>query len=100
LMRTGQIVALDTPALLKQAVFPGQLYELEPRGKADYARLQELRRDPDIDYFEAYGLRYHAAFRATAAARLKSRLEQDFQVREIVPTLEDVFLRIVEGDNP
>jgi len=100
LMRTGQIVALDTPAQLKQAVFPGQLYELDPRGKADYARLLELRRDPDIEYFEAYGLRYHAAFRATAAAQLKSRLERDFQVREIVPTLEDVFLRIVEGARP
>jgi ABC-2 type transport system ATP-binding protein len=100
LMRTGRIVALDTPAQLKKAVFPEQLYELDPRGKADYARLQELRRDPDIEYFEAYGLRYHAAFRATAAARLKSRLERDFQVREIVPTLEDVFLRIAEGASP
>jgi hypothetical protein len=76
------------------------LYELDPRGKADYARLQELRRDPDIEYFEAYGLRYHAAFHATAAAQLKSRFEQDFHVREIVPTLEDVFIRIVEGANP
>ena len=97
LMRTGRIVALDTPAQLKETVFPGQLYELDPRGKADFGRLEELRRDPDIEYFEAYGLRYHAAFRDGATARLKSRLERDFQVREIVPTLEDVFIRIVEG---
>lgn len=97
LMRTGQIVALDTPALLKKSVFPGQLYELDPRDKADHTRLEELRRDPDIEYFEAYGLRFHAAFRDTAAALLKSRLERDFQVREIVPTLEDVFIRVVES---
>lgn len=101
LMRTGRIVALDTPAQLKKAVFPGQLYELDPRGKADYAHLQALRGDPGIEYFEPYGLRYHAAFRDTpAAAQLKSRLDRDFHVREIVPTLEDVFIRIVEGANP
>ncbi len=100
LMRTGRIVALDTPAELKKAVFPAQLYELDPRGKIDYARLQELRRDPGIEYFEAYGLRFHAAFRSTMAAQLKSRLERDFHVREIVPTLEDVFIRIVEGASP
>jgi ABC-2 type transport system ATP-binding protein len=101
LMRTGRIVALDTPTQLKKAVFPGQLYELDPRGKADYARLQELRRDPGFEYFEAYGLRFHAAFRSTpAAAQLQSRLDRDFHVRAIVPTLEDVFIRIVEGANP
>jgi ABC-2 type transport system ATP-binding protein len=101
LMRTGRIVALDTPAQLKKAVFPGQLYELDPRVKTDYARLQELRRDPEIEYFEAYGLRFHAAFRDTqAAVQLRSRLDHDFHVREIVPTLEDVFIRIVEGANP
>ena len=101
LMRTGRIVALDTPAQLKKTVFPGQLYELEPRGKADYTRLQELRRDSDIEYFEAYGLRFHAAFRnSPAAVQLRSRLDRDFHVREIVPTLEDVFIRIVEGAAP
>jgi len=101
LMRSGRIVALDTPAQLKKTVFPGQLYELDPRGKADYARLQELRREPDFEYFEAYGLRFHAVFRDTpAAVQLKSRLDHDFHLREIVPTLEDVFIRIVEGANP
>jgi ABC-2 type transport system ATP-binding protein len=101
LMRTGRIVALDTPAQLKKAVFPGQLYELDPRGKADYAHLQALRHDPGIDYFEPYGLRFHATFRDTpAVAQLKFRLDRDFHVREIVPTLEDVFIRIVEGANP
>ncbi|MGA9033964.1 MAG: ABC transporter ATP-binding protein [Sulfuricaulis sp.] len=99
LMRTGRIVALDTPAALKKQVFPGQLYELDPRGKSDFALLDKLRRDPEIEYFEAYGLRFHAAFRESAAAQLKSRLERDFQVREISPTLEDVFIRIVEGAN-
>ena len=101
LMRSGRIVALDTPAQLKKAVFPGRLYELDPRGKADYARLQELRGDPGIEYFEAYGLRFHATFRDTAAGtQLQSRLDRDFHVREIVPTLEDVFIRIVEGTSP
>ena len=101
LMRTGRIVALDTPAQLKKTVFPGPLFELDPRGKADYARLEELQRDPGFEFFEPYGLRFHAAFRNTPAAeQLKTRLDRDFHIKEIVPTLEDVFIRTVEGVNP
>ncbi len=101
LMRAGRIVALETPAQLKKAVFPGRLYELDPRGRDDYTRLQELRGDPGIEYFEAYGLRFHATFRNTAAGtQLQSRLDRDFHIKEIVPTLEDVFIRIVEGASP
>ena len=98
LMRTGRIVALDTPARLKQAVFPRPLVELDPHGKIDFALVDAVRADPAIEYFEPYGLRFHATFRDTpAAAQLRSRLAADFQLREIAPTLEDVFIRVVEG---
>jgi hypothetical protein len=48
---------------------------------------------------DAYGLRLHVVFRADAAPELKVRLQRDFQLREIAPTLEDVFIRVVEGGN-
>ncbi len=101
LMRTGRIVALDTPAQLKRQVFPGPLYALDPRGKIDFARLQQLGHEPEFEYFEPYGLRFHAAFRdSPGAARLRAGLEREFHVRQIAPTLEDVFIRLVEGNGP
>jgi len=101
LMRTGRIVALDTPVQLKRQVFPGPLYALDPRGKIDFARLQQLGHDPEIEYFEPYGLRFHAAFRdSPAAERLRAGLEGEFHVQPIAPTLEDVFIRLVEGNGP
>ncbi|MHB8535650.1 MAG: ABC transporter ATP-binding protein [Sulfuricaulis sp.] len=101
LMRTGRIIALDTPAQLKLQVFPVPLYELDPRGKTDYARLQQLGHDPEIEFFETYGLRFHAAFRdSPAAERLRAGLDREFRVRPIAPTLEDVFIRLVEGNGP
>jgi ABC-2 type transport system ATP-binding protein len=98
LMRSGRIVALDTPANLKQTVFPNPMYELDPRVQVGYTGAQELRQHAGLDYLEPYGLRFHAAFRETAEAEaLKRRLERDFHVKRITPTLEDVFLRTVEG---
>jgi ABC-2 type transport system ATP-binding protein len=101
LMRTGQIVALDTPANLKKQVFPERLYELDPRGGGSYEQLQAMRHHPEFAFFEPYGLRFHAAFRDSAAAdALRAKLKRDFAIREIVPTLEDVFIRTVEGGAP
>ncbi len=101
LMRSGRIVALDTPAELKRRVFPGRLYELDPRGKTDFARLRQLGHEPEIEYFEPYGLRFHAAFRdSPAGERLRAGLDREFCVRPIAPTLEDVFIRLVEGNGP
>jgi drug efflux transport system ATP-binding protein len=101
LMRTGRIVALDTPANLKKQVFPERLYELDPRGQGGYTQLQALRRRPEFAFFEPYGLRFHAVFHASAAAEaLRATLKRDFAIRVIVPTLEDVFIRTVEGGTP
>ncbi|MFL6648706.1 MAG: ATP-binding cassette domain-containing protein [Sulfurifustaceae bacterium] len=98
LMRDGRIVALDSPHALKEAVFPHPLYELEPHAAGGFAGVQELRRHSELEYFEPYGRRYHAAFKPSAAAdELREELARDFEVREIAPTLEDVFIRTVEG---
>jgi len=100
LMRNGQIIALDTPENLKTTIFPDRIYELDTKGKSNYSTIQKLQSHPEIDFFEPYGLRFHLSFRKSPdAAKLKDELTKDFQLKEIKPTLEDVFIRTVEGKN-
>ncbi|MBI3898157.1 MAG: ABC transporter ATP-binding protein [Gammaproteobacteria bacterium] len=97
LMRSGRIIALDTPANLKRQAFPQQLYELEPIKKISYADIAELKQHSAIEYFEPYGLRFHVAFRrSTDAEALQQTLHRDFEIRPIAATLEDVFIKRVE----
>jgi ABC-2 type transport system ATP-binding protein len=99
LMRAGRIIALDTPARLKASAFPGELLELEPRGAVAYAAVEALRHHPDVAFFEPYGMRFHVALRATpGGAGLRRELAGTFRMRAITPTLEDVFIRAVEGE--
>lgn len=105
LMRAGRIIALDTPENLKKLVFPNQLYELEPRiseakesSAETYARMDQIRNHPQIIFFEPYGLRFHAAFiPSPETERLKETLSHKFHLRKIEPSLEDVFIKMVEG---
>jgi len=98
LMRTGRIIALDTPANLKSEVFPDQVYELDPEGRASYVQMQGIRNHSELDFFEPYGLRFHAAFKRSAEGEaFKKELSRDFKMTRISPTLEDVFIRLVEG---
>jgi ABC-2 type transport system ATP-binding protein len=100
LMRTGKIVALDSPADLKQTAFPEKIYEFEPRKEIDYAYLQALKKRSEFEYFESFGMRFHAAFKQTPMTKsLQEELQHDFKCKEITPTLEDVFIRITETEN-
>lgn len=97
LMRTGKIIAMDTSANLKKADFPDGLYEFESKKEISYSRLQELKNRVEFEYFEPFGFRFHAAFKKTKQAEeLKKELNKDFITRDIIPTLEDVFIRNTE----
>jgi ABC-2 type transport system ATP-binding protein len=99
LMRAGRIIALDTPAQLKRTTFPGELLELEPHRAIAYATLAALRGHPEVAFFEPYGMRFHVALRRTrGGAALRRELADDFRIQPIMPTLEDVFIRTVEGE--
>jgi ABC-2 type transport system ATP-binding protein len=99
LMRAGQIIALDTPAALKRHVFPDELLELEPIIQFRYADVEKVRRHPDVVFFEPYGMRYHVALSETPGAeKLRKELAASYRIRTITPTLEDVFIRSVEGE--
>lgn len=97
LMRAGKIIAMDTPTRLKQLTFSGNFYELTPKGNLEYAEIEALRHHPELDYFEPVGLRFHVTFKNPASVQgLRKTFSKDFDIKEISPTLEDVFIRAVE----
>lgn len=98
LMNTGRIIAINSPEHLKKQAFTEQMYEFDPVGRMSYEELNHLRENEDFDFFEPYGHRFHAVFKKTDnVARLKEKLQQNFTIKQITPTLEDVFLKMVEA---
>lgn len=95
LMRSGELIENDSPAKLKAKTFSRQMYNLTPLSSG--AKLPNLA---DFAVWEPYGQHYHAVFKDDAAeARLLSELKQSYNVEKISPSLEDVFIRVVEGAN-
>ncbi len=100
LMRAGEIIALDRPAALKERTFPHGVIELAPRVPHAAAGLAPIRERPDVATVQPYGLRYHAFIRDPAGwSRLEPALGEYFTVSRIAPSLEDVFIELVEGRN-
>jgi ABC-2 type transport system ATP-binding protein len=98
LMRTGKLIALDTPAGLKKATFPMPMLEFEPRKDLTFTQLNELQHHPLFSFFEPYGMRFHASIRSPEEwDKGKAPFERDFVIHEIAPSLEDVFIQAVEG---
>jgi ABC-2 type transport system ATP-binding protein len=99
LMRSGSIIALDTPARLKKNAFPQNLYELEPLRDLTYAQIQELKQNEAIEFFEPYGRRFHITLRAPLDDHhpLNVFLRENFKMKVVPSTLEDVFIHLVEG---
>jgi ABC-2 type transport system ATP-binding protein len=98
LMRSGQLIALDTPENLKHQQFPRALYELSPRGPLSMEKISALRHSENFSLFEPYGLRFHIELSQQGQANdALSKLSNEFEVQKKDPSLEDVFIRIVEG---
>ncbi len=98
LMRDGRIIALDTPASLKARTFPKPVMELDYTGTEPPAWLLELGRQKNVAKLNPYGRRYHAQILDDQAWKTWLRKKPDtVQVKAITPSLEDVFIRLVEG---
>jgi ABC-2 type transport system ATP-binding protein len=98
LMRTGEIIALDTPKNLKKKVFPEKLVEISNLDKASNV-IEELKKDKNILSLLPFGSRYHLILKDIAAHKeFQLKYSHLFNVKEIEPNLEDVFVRLVEGD--
>lgn len=100
LMRAGEIIALDTPEALKTKSFTDLLVEIEPHSRKELEWVEELRKQPGILGVVPYGLRYHAVMNSSETfRRAQSTWANNGSMKLIKPSLEDVFIRLVEGVN-
>jgi ABC-2 type transport system ATP-binding protein len=98
LMRTGELIALDSPEGLKKATFPMPMFEFEPKENLKFSEIAELKNNPLFSFFEPYGLRFHASIKdASEWTRAAPEFEKRFKILPTKPSLEDVFIQIVEG---
>jgi len=94
LMRAGGLIAVDSPKELKRRTFGDSLYNFTPRGDAS------LKADENMEICEPYGRHWHVKLRdgVNPSAVLK-KYRADYEIEKIPPSLEDVFIRLVEGQN-
>jgi ABC-2 type transport system ATP-binding protein len=98
LMRAGRLIALDNPQGLERSTFPEPIYQLSPKTPLPLSEVERLKRIELLDSFEPHGLRFHASARSRAAwSKFLAQEGERFEIREIRPTLEDVFIKLVEG---
>jgi ABC-2 type transport system ATP-binding protein len=98
LMRAGEIIALDSPENLKRNTFPDSIFELDPKGVLPEDILRHIQTHEAIGSIESYGMRYHLIIRDLLKWEIfRKELLNYFTIRKIQPSLEDVFIRLVEG---
>ena len=98
LMSLGQIIALDSPTALKSLYFPQGVYEFSPKTDIHYVNVERIKNEPEIDFFEPFGLRFHVALKSSADVnKFNQKLSDKFTIKHITPTLEDVFIKAMEG---
>ncbi|MBR1380679.1 MAG: ABC transporter ATP-binding protein [Alphaproteobacteria bacterium] len=92
LMRSGQLIALDSPQNLKKQTFGAGLLSFAPRVKNPI-----LPPSDDMEMCEPFGVHWHIRFRdgLNENAQIK-KYSRDFNITRIAPSLEDVFIKLVE----
>ncbi len=100
LMRSGELIALGSPDELKAQAFPETIFEITPAAGAPHDWQEKLRSQNFVNELQIFGMRYHAMVKTPAAFEeyLKRELPS-FEGKRIKPSLEDVFIRMVEGKN-
>lgn len=99
LINNGMIIACDTPSNLKLTAMRGTLLEINCDNVM--LGLEILRRLPEVSDVALYGLFLHAVIQEDRAlAKIKEVLEERNvavkSVRRISPSLEDVFVSLIE----
>jgi len=97
LMRAGKIVALDTPMNLKKQMFTEPLFECVSKEKISYLQIEAFGTHPELTFFEPFGLKFHAGFKQNPEGqKFKQQLSDLFDIKQITPTMEDVFIKAIE----
>lgn len=100
LMRSGELIALDSPSGLKRSTFPEPIYEMTPSGDVRSGWQDGLTSSGTVYELQTFGMRYHARVKSEEAFKdYCSRNLKGYEVNRIQPSLEDVFIRLVEGQN-
>lgn len=98
LMRAGRLIALDSPEHLEKTAFPESIIEIRLENKSYTDALKTVKDDPDVLTMWPHGAKYHVTVRSKEASeRLLSHLPKGLVGKVIRPSLEDVFIRLVEG---
>ncbi len=98
LMRTGRLIALGSPEELKASAFPGPMAELDFNGPPPEGFISGLRKARGLLELSPHGMRWHAAFSGgTEMDSALAGLPAGASRALIKPSLEDVFIRLVEG---
>lgn len=98
LMRSGKLIALDSPSNLKKMTYQRNIYSLTTHNSE--ARQYLVANAHDLfEMFAPYGLHYHAIIADSLNEQeTLDRLKKYCIFQKISPSLEDVFLKLVEGD--
>lgn len=105
LMHTGRIVAQGSPSNLKQQWFTTPLLEITCRRLGE--AIEALRGDPRMHSAAVFGSQLHVCVQGWEGSAVSpAELARDLldkagiavdSVEEVVPSLEDVFIRVIES---
>ena len=100
LMRSGELIALDSPENLKSQTFKQKMYLIKTTSNEARAALLAYQADW-FSMFTPYGLNYHALFKngVDENAVCREITRKYGSIEQISPSLEDVFVQLVEGTN-
>lgn len=100
LMRSGELIALGSPDELKKQTFPDPIYEVTPSDTPKPDWQNNILAQNFMKKLETFGMHYHAQVRDAAAfEKYLSANLPGFACNRIKPSLEDVFIELVEGKN-
>jgi ABC-2 type transport system ATP-binding protein len=97
LMRDGKIIAIGSPDELKKLAFTEPIYEITPKTNSR-GWIEKLKQESSVEEVNPYGMRFHLVVKDAASWQATAtKFSSDFDNQTIKPSLEDVFIRLVEG---
>lgn len=101
MMRAGEIIALDHPEGLKSTYFPNGIYQLTAKEAVSIEDFkQRILATGEVESFQPHGIHYHLSpVNAQSWQKLSSYVLPQFEAKKINASLEDVFIKLVEGKN-